>query len=375
MAKKLTIEEVRSRVEAAGYKLLSNNYENRSTKLTVQCPDLHVYPVMYSRFQQGDRCFICSTKTKISIEQVRAELEALGFTLASSSFKSVEQKLVVKCVEGHVFQRSLYNIRKRSTCPVCSKAQRSKKHEDLSKYIPEVEILGFKVLELKRKNDHIHCYVECASGHRFWRTRNSFSKSKNCLECQKSDYLESLRRFVQSVNCELISLSQVNGISHIAVTCSNKHVIVREVTNFKKHSGCLECQDFERYQLGSLCERRHEWLDTGQSIVFPVTGVCVKCAREDGVGLTEYRKSYYLANIERKRFLRSSYYVNNREKLLKQGRLVLILGRSNPSNDWNTYPPIEHRANFDTSCMTQNSGIWLYVFSVFPNKFNISFHR
>jgi len=50
-----------------GYKLLSEEYKNVRTKLSLQCPEGHTFEMTYSRFKQGQRCPICfyeSTSSK-----------------------------------------------------------------------------------------------------------------------------------------------------------------------------------------------------------------------------------------------------------------------------------------------------------------------
>jgi len=70
MGRKLTIEEVKSRVESIkGYTLISKEYIGTKSKLKIQCPEGHEYGVRYGNFHTGRRCpFCCGKISKGEIE-------------------------------------------------------------------------------------------------------------------------------------------------------------------------------------------------------------------------------------------------------------------------------------------------------------------
>ena len=56
-------------IEKYGYKLLSNNYSNSHDKLTIMCPEDHLFDMRFYLFKQGQRCPICyREKIKSSID-------------------------------------------------------------------------------------------------------------------------------------------------------------------------------------------------------------------------------------------------------------------------------------------------------------------
>ena len=62
--KKLTLEYVKSFIENEGYTLLSKEYLNAAIKLTLLCPNGHIYKVTWNNFSRknGSRCPICWNK-------------------------------------------------------------------------------------------------------------------------------------------------------------------------------------------------------------------------------------------------------------------------------------------------------------------------
>lgn len=104
-----------------------------------------------------------------------------------------------------------------------------------------------------------------------------------------------------------------------------------------KAAGCTECrklnaetfkqnqpQQTEKFILGSLCKRRHEFESTGQSLRYAKgTHQCVQCSKENGSDyrskhpdkIKEYSRQYYEANREAFLEYRSRYYRANTEKI------------------------------------------------------------
>ncbi|MFW6007925.1 MAG: hypothetical protein ACOCP8_01560, partial [archaeon] len=51
---------VKNYIESYGYKLLSKDYIRSSEKLSIECPEGHIYDAKFNSFQQGCRCPICA---------------------------------------------------------------------------------------------------------------------------------------------------------------------------------------------------------------------------------------------------------------------------------------------------------------------------
>ena len=59
-AELVALQYIQQELQKEGYKLVSNQYVNTTTKIEVQCPKEHIYPVRWIDFQLGYRCAICS---------------------------------------------------------------------------------------------------------------------------------------------------------------------------------------------------------------------------------------------------------------------------------------------------------------------------
>lgn len=64
MAKRLTLEYVRKQFEAEGYTLLSAKYLNNKQKLEFKCPEEHRHHISQNNWVTGHRCAYCSENAK-----------------------------------------------------------------------------------------------------------------------------------------------------------------------------------------------------------------------------------------------------------------------------------------------------------------------
>ena len=93
---KLTYEQVKERIEARGWQLLSEEYKNARTKLKMKCPNGHITEKTLDNFNNSG-CRECQKKTH---EQIEQELAKEGYKLLSK-YKNVHEKVLVQCPKGH----------------------------------------------------------------------------------------------------------------------------------------------------------------------------------------------------------------------------------------------------------------------------------
>ena len=64
--KKYTENIIDDYIKEFGYKWISGKYKNSKSYLKLQCPEGHIYSVIYNSFQQGHRCPECSNSKMFS---------------------------------------------------------------------------------------------------------------------------------------------------------------------------------------------------------------------------------------------------------------------------------------------------------------------
>ena len=121
---KLTQDEVKDRVEAAGFNLLED-YKNASTKLKIECKSCG--NVQYNKLQNITKavncCDNCGSKISWTPERADEHLRKKGFILDSYTEPfSIKGGGVLKCLdEGHEFSVNFIEnyFRMDLNCPIC----------------------------------------------------------------------------------------------------------------------------------------------------------------------------------------------------------------------------------------------------------------
>ena len=130
MGKKLTYEFVKEQIEKEGYKLLSNEYINSTSKIKIQCLKCdHEYKVTWNNFRggnvkKGSRCPKCSVKKRVkksmlSSEFVKKEFKKENITLIGR-FNGTNKPVLVKCdICDHEYKVRFNHFKNGSGCPKC----------------------------------------------------------------------------------------------------------------------------------------------------------------------------------------------------------------------------------------------------------------
>lgn len=111
--------------EKEAYVLLSKTYENSKTKLKTLCPVGHVYFTSYDNFKnRGRRCNICGSiatgnSKRLAYKDVKEVIINANYTLISTEYKNVDQKLDLLCPEGHSISMNFHNFKAGWRCPIC----------------------------------------------------------------------------------------------------------------------------------------------------------------------------------------------------------------------------------------------------------------
>jgi len=179
--KKKTIDEVREYIESYNYKLLSKEYKNAHTKLKLQCPEGHKFNMIWNNFKQGRRCPECYNinKRRLSYNDVREYIESYNYKLLSKEYKNNSTKLSLQCPEGHIFNMTRGNFQQDHRCPICF-GNKKKTYNDIREYI---ESYNYKLLSKEYKNAHTKLKLQCPEGHKFNMKWNGFHTGQRCPIC------------------------------------------------------------------------------------------------------------------------------------------------------------------------------------------------
>lgn len=119
-----TIEDIKKMIDDSGnnIKLISIIYPDDSGrgKTTVQCTDcLRIYTV-YVRPGMETSCYDCTRRSKFSIDEVRNRIEAFGYKLISNTYEGSQKDLELQCKNGHLINKSLTALQLNQNCVDCN---------------------------------------------------------------------------------------------------------------------------------------------------------------------------------------------------------------------------------------------------------------
>lgn len=201
--KKLTYNEVKEFIEKEGFKLLSREYINNSTKLDIECPKGHIFHPNFGNFKRGSRCPICKDTTH-SYEYVKKYIEEYGYKLLSGTYINNVTKLNVECPYGHTYKVRFADFKNRGErCPICNKNSERLKYSDVKLYI---ESEGYELLSDTYINNSTKLELKCPNGHIFSVKYNNFKCSNTrCPICSSSSKgEEAICNVLKNNNIEFI---------------------------------------------------------------------------------------------------------------------------------------------------------------------------
>ncbi len=201
MAKRLTYEEVKEHIESFGYKLLSNEYVNNSTKLLLKCPFRHKYKTTFDIFKRGYRCPHCNGNAKHTYEGIKEYIESFGYKLLSKSYKNNHTKLKIKCPKGHEYEACFKSFKNGNRCPYCQERIRYE-YEDVKEFI---ESFDYELLSENYKNNKEKLLLKCPNGHVFKMDYSHFKNhGRRCPACSISKGEKKIMDWLDKNNIKYI---------------------------------------------------------------------------------------------------------------------------------------------------------------------------
>ena len=245
MGRRISYEEIKECVEKEGYKILTNKIINAKEMFLVECSKGHRYETNYYRFKAGYRCPYCARNKKLTYDYVKEYIESYGYKLLSTTYTRALDKLTIQCPEGHIFERTFSKFKQTNKCPYCSKGARKFTYNEVKEYI---ELKGYKLLSHEYNSSNDKLLIKCSKGHVFERSFTNFKRSQRCPICEnvneKRSY-EEVKKYIESFNYELLSDTYERARDKLTVKCPKGHIYNVTFSNFKTGYRCPECGKVE----------------------------------------------------------------------------------------------------------------------------------
>ena len=179
---KFTYEEVKEYVESFNYKLLSTEYVRALNKLLFKCPNGHIFERTFAKFKGNKKCPICQGNHVWKYEEVKEYIESFNYELLSTKeeYKTVLDKIKIKCDKGHIYNTNFNNFKNnKRRCGVCAN-NKTLSYEYVKEYI---ESFNYKLLSTEYKNANSHLKVQCPEGHEYDVKFGNFKTGYRCPTC------------------------------------------------------------------------------------------------------------------------------------------------------------------------------------------------
>jgi hypothetical protein len=245
MFKKLTYDFVKRSFEENGYKLLSKEYINSSSKLEYECPNGHRRGITWNKWNAGRRCPYCSENSRVygrDIEYIRRVFAKEGYTLLSTEYISCDTKLEYICPNGHIYTTSWDSwTSKGNRCALCSK--------NIKPTIEEVKEAfktnGYVLLEDSYKNANTKMRYKCPKGHEgyitwgYW-NNNSTERCPICSgKCIHS--IEYIKSEFEKEGYKLLIKEYKNGKQKLKYICPDGHKHSITWNRWQQGQRCYKC--------------------------------------------------------------------------------------------------------------------------------------
>jgi len=219
--KKYTLKNVKEHIESFQYKLLSTDgYKNSHSKISVCCPQNHLYEVRFCSFKSGQRCQKCwyaglGARLRLEYEDVKDYVESRGYELLSTEYVRSEDKIQLKCSSGHVFYATFDNFKyNESGCSECS-GKYTYSYKFVKDFVERID--GYKLLSNTYIKNSVKIKIQCPRNHVY---ETKFGGFKNCgYRCQDCKNIDVFKSTSKRQNYTLPSgkIVEYQGYEHFAL--------------------------------------------------------------------------------------------------------------------------------------------------------------
>ena len=183
---KLIYPYVSEYINSTGYTLLSDGYVNTNNKLLLKCPEGHEYSVIFNNFKLGYRCPICSiNNSRHSYDYVKSYIESFNYKLLSNIYENAFTEMEMECDKGHVYKINFGSFKNgKRRCPICKPEKISEKLRHSYDYIKDyINSTGYTLLSDNYRNNKVKLLVKCPEGHEYSVKFGHFRRGVRCSVC------------------------------------------------------------------------------------------------------------------------------------------------------------------------------------------------
>lgn len=200
---KLKYQDVKEYIESKNCSLLSKEYKNNRTKLTIKCSCGEVFERNLSKFKESQKCPKCSKKStrKHDYDYIKECIERFNYKLLSREYNGADKYILVQCGQGHKpYKVKFSNFHSGRRCPHCS--------ENYTPTIEEVKAflsdIGYTCLNNEYKNSRVKLDLICDKGHTIKMTLRDIKSGCRCATCNTSKGEKRIQEYLKKNNLQYV---------------------------------------------------------------------------------------------------------------------------------------------------------------------------
>ena len=251
MPRQYTIADMQEYAVRSGGKCLSIEYINYTTPLNWRCKNGHTWDADFQIIRQGGWCRQCEKQKKkeYSLENIKAIVAKNGFKCLSKEYINDSTKLQFQCAEKHIWMASPNNIKKGSKCRKCAdKLHGLNKRDSIETFYKIAKKRGGKCLSTVYTLNNIQLMFQCAEGH-IWQTKAAnITNGRWCRKCAyinrangQRDSIEMYLKLAESHGGKCLSTKYIQSHKKLDFQCCEGHKWSTAAINVKRGSWCPVC--------------------------------------------------------------------------------------------------------------------------------------
>lgn len=240
-------DRLKSMVEDKGCELISDCYVGANEKVIVKCNNGHEIQKTYNIMRRDTKCYKCMKNAIGSIQNIREIASDGDIECLSRKYVNRDTPLKFMCGNNHIFSM-LPDTIYRNDYIHCNKCIHNTKY--MNKIINIVKRNDGDCLDTKYPGSiHAKISLKCKNGHLFSSTLGCLSRGNWCHACKTGKHsIETMQELAAKYDGECLSTEYVNRIIKLKWRCKDGHEFIKAPSNIiSKKVFCFECYKNERY--------------------------------------------------------------------------------------------------------------------------------
>lgn len=241
MSRSVTTAFVRKSFEDEGYRLITSIYKNNRQKLEFICPNDHRHHTTWNKwYNRGDRCGLCSTRRKKSINFVKEQFALEGYKVLDKEYINSSIKINYICFNGHRYSTSWDKWKQGDRCAICAGNAKLSIHD----IHMELSREGYKLLSNVYVNNHENLTALCPEGHVWEFSWSNWGAGNRCIYCAGKDKktMGFLKAEFKKEGHTILTTEYVNGFQILDCLCSEGHNYEVSWNGWRQGQRCPKCR-------------------------------------------------------------------------------------------------------------------------------------